>query len=408
MTDWLADLCGAAEPELAGLLKYDLETGQLTTPSGKFQAGKFSTPTAGRLLYDAYKKMEKLIADSQSNPHFLPRPMRPNVTIVTGEDAGQAIVDAPVGTIFQVDSHLNCLEIPLPDITPQHGVKNYILDRTPGPRAVLACAPGLLVRNYCYPNTDLLEDIDLDFSEELGLDYKNGYLLWGDHPEPVLASLTEKAEQIRIGVMRDTTVAGITFKDGEWNAHQQDKTITQLFTSAVPVQCYGNKGNYQVQLAIAKLLIKTQYMAVISYAIQHTPTPDTPVHLTLLGAGAFGVPLYVVVDQLYKVLIQFPYPLEVVVHCYRDSDKELLRGLEWSKWRIVLQEEEGVEYPLRPHQLILLRKLIQLQHSIAVDEEGILAYHSESKQLTAKLHVEGSNLWYTNQYGQVRTLLYKG
>ena len=52
------------------------------------------------------------------------------------------------GAVFQVASQFNCLEMVGPAVTPNHGITQYVLDKTQGPACALACPGGTLFRNY--------------------------------------------------------------------------------------------------------------------------------------------------------------------------------------------------------------------------------------------------------------------
>lgn len=395
---WVSRLWGELEPQLVKHIQYDDTTGILATPTGLFSAGKFTCYGVDQLIRDAELNIRLLklkgLVDSTTGAY-------PTVAVVTGVDVGAAILDSEEGAIFQVASQFNCLEMPHPGVSPSAGITNYPADPTQGPRAVLACAPGLLVRNHYYPNTNLLDDMDLSCH--------NGYLLWGEQPEQVLAKLDP--HKIKIGVMDDTGMVGITLKDGRWVLHQQDKLVTQVFTAAAPVNCYRNGGDLTTQLEIAKTLITAQYQGIIAYAIRNITDVNNipPLHLTLLGAGAFGVPLHIVVEALSQALRSFSYPLPVALHCYRASDAAHLRGLEWNRWKVVLYEEPLVEYPLRNHQCAILSELLKLQRETAPGTLGTFQYHSPEnaiEQISSILHCKGDELWYINIRGQRRTIVY--
>ena len=52
------------------------------------------------------------------------------------------------GSLFQVASQFNLLEMVSPDVTPEHGVSNYEYDRTQGPACAVAAGAGTIYRNY--------------------------------------------------------------------------------------------------------------------------------------------------------------------------------------------------------------------------------------------------------------------
>lgn len=394
---WLSDVCGDVEAQLVSHMHYDRSShdGILTTTTQTFAAGKFDCYPLDELLYDAnlnirLMKLKGLIYDSDY----------PHIMVTCGVDVGAAILAAKKDAIFQVASQFNCLEMPHPGISSDAGISNYLSDNTQGPRAVLACTPGLLVRNTYYSDTNLLET--------LGISCKNGYLLWGNEPEKILSLLQLNSHKIHIGVMENTVVAGITKRKEGWIPHHQDKTITQVFTAAAPVNCYGNSGDIDVQLNIAKILIHSQYLALIAYAIKNVTSEKdiVPVHLTLLGTGVFGVPLDLVIECLTSALLHFSFPIPVIIHCYHSDSSIHLRGLEWDRWRIILDEQADVKYHLRKHQLIILNELLKLSISDDMNTPKDLRYHNITEDIDAHLYCQGKDMWYVNNNGQRRTVFY--
>tara|TARA_B100000315_G_C14314826_1_gene468061 strand:+ start:292 stop:723 length:432 start_codon:yes stop_codon:yes gene_type:complete len=51
------------------------------------------------------------------------------------------------GSLFQVASQFNLLEMVSPNVTPEHGVGNYEHDRTQGPACAIAAGAGTIYRN---------------------------------------------------------------------------------------------------------------------------------------------------------------------------------------------------------------------------------------------------------------------
>ena len=55
------------------------------------------------------------------------------------------------GSMFQVASQFNLLEMTSPNITPEHGVGIYEYDLTQGPACAIAAGAGTIYRNYFAP-----------------------------------------------------------------------------------------------------------------------------------------------------------------------------------------------------------------------------------------------------------------
>lgn len=72
------------------------------------------------------------------------------------------------GALFQVASQFNALEMPSPDISPDHGISDYQYDRTQGPACAIACGAGTLYRQYfllfaaqlCPTNTPVVSPVE--------------------------------------------------------------------------------------------------------------------------------------------------------------------------------------------------------------------------------------------------------
>jgi len=75
------------------------------------------------------------------------------------------------GSVFQVASQFNLLEMISPNFTPEHGIGIYERDPTQGPACAIACGAGTIFRNYF---TDLsgrlgqTETHQIDCLEDIG------------------------------------------------------------------------------------------------------------------------------------------------------------------------------------------------------------------------------------------------
>ena len=67
-------------------------------------------------------------------------------------DAMELILDRRnAGSVFQVASQFNCLEMVNPTRTPEDGITSYCYDKTQGPACAIACPAATLYRNYLWP-----------------------------------------------------------------------------------------------------------------------------------------------------------------------------------------------------------------------------------------------------------------
>lgn len=61
------------------------------------------------------------------------------------------------GSVFQVASQFNCLEMVSPAVSPDMGITRYMSDPTQGPACAMACPAGTLYRNYYVDKTHINE-----------------------------------------------------------------------------------------------------------------------------------------------------------------------------------------------------------------------------------------------------------
>ena len=295
-------------------ISYNKSNGQLTfrDPSGDriYQAGWFMAPTV--------RNIKTMVTDIlRVNPH----PIH-NIGVVQGKDVGQAHVEAQGPQMFQGASQMNALEMISPNRTPWDGIEQYKYDGTQGPRTALACAPGTFLRNYYH---NILPGHQFNALSNLDLSHHNGYLLWGNNPEEVLVKLKDREDEIKIPTMVHTQVAGITIKGG-MNQHILNKTVHQIYSSAVPVDIYGNGGNIKVQMAIAEKIILAEYIGMIGMSLVlhqldvingKSSLPRARINLTLIGAGVFNVPEDLVIKMIGQAIEYYrDYSFDLMIHGY--------------------------------------------------------------------------------------------
>jgi hypothetical protein len=299
---------------------YDPKTGRLELSSISYQAGKFITPTVKSIL-DTIAHLD------QSSKSALQKG-KVNVAIVQGKDVGEAHLGAQPYEVFQAASQFNSLEMATPQMTPYDGIEIYAQDNTQGPRQAIACAPGTFVRNYYETNERGSQFNSLEY---LGLSHTNGYLIWGTSPNSVLSSLLSKdVNSIMIPCMIHTQVVGVTRKEGKYYQHITNKIVHQIYSSAVPVNSYGNGGDTTTQLNIAKNIILAQYIGTIGMGLLlfssdkqiKSVTFERPrINLTLIGGGVFKVDKSIIVNCIAEAIEKFNgYEFDVYIHAYSDDD----------------------------------------------------------------------------------------
>src|SRR5215203_3990449 len=103
---------------------------------------------------------------------------RLRASVVTGDVRELHRSPAFAGSLFQVASQFNLLEMTGPEVTPEHGVTRYQHDRTQGPACAIAAGAATIYRNYFVPigsfkgqtanrQIDALADLGTALSEAL-------------------------------------------------------------------------------------------------------------------------------------------------------------------------------------------------------------------------------------------------
>lgn len=105
-----------------------------------YTCGTFETPSLAELrARGAQNKVMERVAGTLK------------VSIAIGDVSSFIAKDENRYALFQAASQFNCLEFPGPSVLPEHGVTNYVGDRTQGPACSVACGPGTVYRNYFVP-----------------------------------------------------------------------------------------------------------------------------------------------------------------------------------------------------------------------------------------------------------------
>lgn len=304
---------------------YNPETGILNVGFNNYRAGKLFTPTVRSILntVDIVYQSHRLAYLKGDNIRM---------AIVKGKDVGETHIEAQSYETFQAASQFNSFEMINPNITPYDGIEIYINDDTQGPRQALACSPGIFVRNYWETNE---RGSQFNALEHLELSTLNGYLLWGTSPQAIWPRIARDVNSIMIPCMVYTQVVGVTKKQGRIYQHNSNKVIHQIYSSAVPVNKYGNGGDNDIQLKIAKTIILAEYvgtigMGLLLYANDRGISPvtfDRPrINLTLIGSGAFNVDRSIIIDCIIEAIKQFTgYEFDIYIHTYSDDDIDAIK-----------------------------------------------------------------------------------
>ena len=203
------------------------------------------------------------------------------------------------GSLFQVASQFNLLEMVSPNVTPEHGVGIYENDHTQGPACAIAAGAGTIYRNYFAPVNGQIgqsESNQIDCLADLGRGLGNSdNRLWQMRNGYALASrsgLIEISNRVRVSSENELDELRKLLRIGiQWNTQVtlKDSThkVSQVYCSALPVN-YSNHAS-DLWADFARLVLEASYEATICTAILNwLSTGNNCVFLTLLGGGAFG------------------------------------------------------------------------------------------------------------------------
>jgi len=215
--------------------------------------------------------------------------------------------------IVQLASQFNFLE----SVGPQYStIPEYFHDGTQGSEASLGSLAALIIRDHFF-KMDAPQPIFDGLHDPL---YQHGYLqLWaidqGKLPK-LLEKLKTKLLSLRILAQWGFPELG--------GGHP----IMQVFTAAPSYQNIERPAEGSPGAQICDLLVVAQYQAIAQLAVMrslHTRSERVPLHLTLVGQGAFKNPYSVLNNSLKAVYeIVKNHNIDVYIHSFRGG-KELTR-----------------------------------------------------------------------------------
>jgi hypothetical protein len=243
--------------------------------------------------------------------------------------------ESNAGSLFQVASQFNLLEMASPNKIPEQGVGIYEYDHTQGPACAIATGAGTIYRNYFVPlrgqigqsesnQINCLADLGkvLGNSENRLWEMRNGYALASasgllEISNRIRASsendLEELRKLLRVGIQRDTqvTLKGATHK------------VSQVYCSALPVAYCEHPT--ELWEDFARLVLEASYEATMCAAILNAQrTGNKSAFLTLLGGGAFGNETRWIIDSIRRALTLYKdWDIEVVFVSYGSSKADI-------------------------------------------------------------------------------------
>ncbi len=244
------------------------------------------------------------------------------------------------GSLFQVASQFNLLEMLGPKYTPELGVGIYEQDLTQGPACAISAGAGTIYRNYFAEVNGRMgqtANSQIDCLADLGTalgnmgsrlwEMKNGYALATEEGLIEISGRIRTASEaevddlrklLRIGIQSDTqvTLAGCRH------------TVSQAYCSALPVSYSGHRKSLWAEFA--RLVLEASYEAAICAAILNSrATGNNKAFFTLVGGGAFGNPdewIFAAIRRAVKLYEDFD--LNVVIVSYGRSRGEVRQFAE--------------------------------------------------------------------------------
>jgi len=237
------------------------------------------------------------------------------------------------GSLFQVASQFNLLEMVSPSVTPERGIGIYENDRTQGPACAIACGAGTIYRNYfaivnehigqsAENQIDCLADIGvaLNNSRNRLWEMKNGYALVSQDALIEISNRLRASSEKELDELRQLLRIGI-----QWNTQvtlsDSKQAVTQAYCSALPIDNVNHSANLWEDFA--QLVLEASYEATICTAILNSlSTGNNRVFLTLLGGGAFGNADDWIINGIRRSLKLYEHwNLDVAIVSYGQSKK---------------------------------------------------------------------------------------
>lgn len=247
--------------------------------------------------------------------------------------------ESNAGSLFQVASQFNLLEMISQYVTPEQGVDGYEHDGTQGPACAVAAGAGTIYRNYfaqvngktgqtCDNQIDCLVDLGTALGNSDGhlWEMKNGYVIPSDTGLMEITSKITSASENDMDDLRKLLRIGVQWNTQVTMGDAQHK-VTQAYCSALPV-AYTQQPS-DLWAAFAQLVLEASYEATLCTAIENSKqTGNNKVYLTLLGGGVFGNEIAWITGAIKRALDLYKQvDLEVVIVSYgrsKDYIQELI------------------------------------------------------------------------------------
>ena len=235
------------------------------------------------------------------------------------------------GSLFQVASQFNLLEMMSPRATPEQGVGIYENDLTQGPACAVAAGAGTIYRNYfaivngqlgqsAGNQIDCLADIGaaLGNTESRLWEMRNGYALASQSGLVEISNRLRASSESELDELRKLLRIGIQW-DTQVTLNNSQHTVSQAYCSALPVAYSPHSSTLWAEFA--RLVLEASYEATICTAILNSVrNGNNRLFLTLLGGGAFGNETAWIVGGIQRALNLYKHvDLDVAIVSYGSS-----------------------------------------------------------------------------------------
>jgi hypothetical protein len=323
MVDWFEKLAGFRESDYAGTrARFEVSGTQLRSlvTDASYGFGTF--------------ELNSLRALREKAQGAGSRPGRLKASVVTGDVRAMHRQPVNGGSLFQVASQFNMLEMVGPSITPEQGVTRYESDRTQGPACAIAAGAATIYRNYFVPvgdaqgqtakrQLDGLADIGAALGDGLGVPVerlwtmRNGYALARRSGLDLISRYLGTLDASQIDDLRGRLAIGLHRDVEATEAIGKPRPlISQAFCSALPVAYSGIAASHWERFAL--LVLEAAYEATMWAAVLNAQRGvSNVVFLTFLGGGAFGNDdnwIYAAIRRALRTVAA--YELNVRLVCY--------------------------------------------------------------------------------------------
>jgi len=243
--------------------------------------------------------------------------------------------ESNAGSLFQVASQFNLLEMVSPRVTPEEGVGIYENDRTQGPACAIAAGAGTIYRNYfasvngqtgqsANNQFDCLADIGaaLGNTDSRLWEMRNGYALASHSGLVEIAQRLQASSESELDRLRQLLRIGIQWST-QVTLNGSSHTVSQAYCSALPV-AYSQHPSH-LWAAFARLILEAAYEATICTAMLNAMGHGSNrLFLTLLGGGAFGNETAWIIGAIERALALYKdVELDVAIVSYGSSNPHI-------------------------------------------------------------------------------------